>query len=178
MTLLRQGGWTRWPTEVPSNPKHSVILCDSMWEYLTSGNMLAVKWHHMSCAILKDIKQLTLKEDWVHGSREERRSLEWHSTSVKARCTFSRPDSNSTCIPALGVEQHQRDVYKKYNWSFLGIINQHYYHSFHMYPCAVWGKLSSSLHGKVVQWLSTCKLYQISCNASYKQSTSTFFLTA
>ena len=26
MTLLRQEGWTRWPTEVPSNPYHSVIL--------------------------------------------------------------------------------------------------------------------------------------------------------
>ena len=25
-TLLWQGGWTRWPTEVPSNPYHSVIL--------------------------------------------------------------------------------------------------------------------------------------------------------
>ena len=31
MTLLRREGWTRWPTEVPSNPDHSVILwfCDS-----------------------------------------------------------------------------------------------------------------------------------------------------
>ena len=30
MTLLRQEGWTRWPTEVPSNPYYSVILwfCD------------------------------------------------------------------------------------------------------------------------------------------------------
>ena len=28
--MLRQEGWTRWPTEVPSNPYHSVILwfCD------------------------------------------------------------------------------------------------------------------------------------------------------
>ena len=26
VTLLRQGGWARWPTEVPSNPDHSVIL--------------------------------------------------------------------------------------------------------------------------------------------------------
>ena len=26
MTLLRQGGWTRWPTEVPSNRYYSVIL--------------------------------------------------------------------------------------------------------------------------------------------------------
>ena len=38
MTLLRQEGWTRWPTEVPSNPEHSVILwfcevglCASSW---------------------------------------------------------------------------------------------------------------------------------------------------
>jgi len=29
VTLLRQEGWTRRPTEVPSNPYHSVILC---WE--------------------------------------------------------------------------------------------------------------------------------------------------
>ena len=28
MTLLRQEGWTRWPTEVPSNPYYSVIFCD------------------------------------------------------------------------------------------------------------------------------------------------------
>ena len=27
VTLLRQGVWTRWPTEVPANPCHSVILC-------------------------------------------------------------------------------------------------------------------------------------------------------
>ena len=26
VTLLRQGGWTRWPTDVPSNHNHSVIL--------------------------------------------------------------------------------------------------------------------------------------------------------
>ena len=26
MTLLWQGDWTRWPTEVPSNPRHPVIL--------------------------------------------------------------------------------------------------------------------------------------------------------
>ena len=26
VTLLQQEGWTRWPTEVPSNPDHSVIL--------------------------------------------------------------------------------------------------------------------------------------------------------
>ena len=26
VTLLGQGGWTRWPTEVPSNPYDSVIL--------------------------------------------------------------------------------------------------------------------------------------------------------
>ena len=34
MTLLWQGGWTRWPTEVPSNPEHSVWFCDSVtgWE--------------------------------------------------------------------------------------------------------------------------------------------------
>ena len=25
VTLLRQEGWTRWPTEVPSSPEHSVI---------------------------------------------------------------------------------------------------------------------------------------------------------
>ena len=26
MSLLWQGGWTRWPTDIPSNPYHSVIL--------------------------------------------------------------------------------------------------------------------------------------------------------
>jgi len=26
VTLLWQGGWTGWPTEVPSNPYHSVVL--------------------------------------------------------------------------------------------------------------------------------------------------------
>jgi len=26
VTLLQQGGWTRWLTEVPSNPYYSVIL--------------------------------------------------------------------------------------------------------------------------------------------------------
>ena len=31
VTLLQQEGWTRWPTEVPSNPDYSVVLwfCDS-----------------------------------------------------------------------------------------------------------------------------------------------------
>ena len=37
VTLLRQGGWTRWPTEVPSKPEHSVILCDSVsWPWLAA----------------------------------------------------------------------------------------------------------------------------------------------
>jgi len=26
VTLLRQGGWTGWPTEGPANPYYSVIL--------------------------------------------------------------------------------------------------------------------------------------------------------
>jgi len=26
VTLVRQGSWTGWPTEVPSNPYHSMIL--------------------------------------------------------------------------------------------------------------------------------------------------------
>jgi len=28
---LQLGGWTRWPTEVPSNPYYSVIFCDILW---------------------------------------------------------------------------------------------------------------------------------------------------
>ena len=31
MTLLRWEGWTRWPTEVSSNPYHSVILWNREW---------------------------------------------------------------------------------------------------------------------------------------------------
>ena len=31
MTLLWQGGCTSWPTEVPSNPYHSVILWQKFW---------------------------------------------------------------------------------------------------------------------------------------------------
>ena len=39
MTLLRQGDWTRWPTEVPSNPYYSVILwfCDSVILWFCDG---------------------------------------------------------------------------------------------------------------------------------------------
>ena len=33
VTLLRQEGWTKWPTEVPSNPCHSVIL----WKCQSKG---------------------------------------------------------------------------------------------------------------------------------------------
>jgi len=51
VTLLRQGGWTRWPTEVPSNPYYSVILwfCDSAihsgikewhWVYVSAFNVI------------------------------------------------------------------------------------------------------------------------------------------
>jgi len=32
MALLRQEGWTRWPTEVPSNPYHSMILWFCEWQ--------------------------------------------------------------------------------------------------------------------------------------------------
>ena len=32
-SLLRQGRWTRWPTEVPSNPYHSVILWPNLLSY-------------------------------------------------------------------------------------------------------------------------------------------------
>jgi len=41
VTLLRQGGWTRWPTEVPSNPYYSVILWLSGW-FITSKRLFAV----------------------------------------------------------------------------------------------------------------------------------------
>jgi len=40
VTLLRQGGWTRWPTEVPSNPYYSVIL----WLLLISSS--SQSWGH------------------------------------------------------------------------------------------------------------------------------------
>ena len=50
MTLLQQEGWTRWPTEVPSNPYHSVILWTGKY------------WHpckHTSCPLKQ--KQQTFK---------------------------------------------------------------------------------------------------------------------
>ena len=38
VTLLQQGGWTRWPTEVPSNPERSVILWfPHCWEIAVWG---------------------------------------------------------------------------------------------------------------------------------------------
>ena len=42
----RQEGWTRWPTEVPSNPYHSVILwfCDSVILWFCS-----YKWNTRVC---------------------------------------------------------------------------------------------------------------------------------
>ena len=42
--LLRQGDWTRWPTEVPSNPYHSVILWEAGIQnlYPSPTNMFCV----------------------------------------------------------------------------------------------------------------------------------------
>ena len=40
-TLLRQEGWTRWPTEVPSNPYYSVWFCDSVWRKVKPGSVCA-----------------------------------------------------------------------------------------------------------------------------------------
>jgi len=37
-------GWTRWPTEVPSNPYHSVILCDYSSVVINSiGTLMGLK---------------------------------------------------------------------------------------------------------------------------------------
>ena len=54
MTLLQQEGWTRWPTEVPSNPYHSVILwfCDSVILWFCSSLLLqwllSPHWRHLT----------------------------------------------------------------------------------------------------------------------------------
>ena len=53
MTLLRQGVWTRWPTEVPSNPYHSVILWhtplmlakQAIWEHYLASDRVQQKNH-------------------------------------------------------------------------------------------------------------------------------------
>jgi len=46
VTLLRQEGWTRWPTEVPSNPYHSVILCTEIQEtvFLMKNMHICKSW--------------------------------------------------------------------------------------------------------------------------------------
>jgi len=49
VTLLRQEGWTRWPTEVPANPYDSVIL----WPFLATKSPVVLVyflsgeiWHY------------------------------------------------------------------------------------------------------------------------------------
>ena len=40
MTLLWQGGWTRWSTEVPSDPSDSVILGEKITQTYCNNNLL------------------------------------------------------------------------------------------------------------------------------------------
>ena len=58
--LLWQGGWTRWPTDVPSNPYHSVILWFTCFALLSlSYSLLSAKPMH---SVYKDL-QLKLVAD-------------------------------------------------------------------------------------------------------------------
>ena len=52
MTLLWQGGWTRWPTEVPSNPEHSVIL----WSFPVGSVLLFTFLHRNVKEVSQSIK--------------------------------------------------------------------------------------------------------------------------
>ena len=49
--LLRQEGWTRWPTEVPSNPYHSVILWKfGSWTDAKIGAAFLKIWPLVTCS--------------------------------------------------------------------------------------------------------------------------------
>lgn len=50
MTLLEQGGWPRWPTVIPSNLTHSVILwCKQTKMYGVCPNTYFIHRRHCKC---------------------------------------------------------------------------------------------------------------------------------
>ena len=65
MTLLRQGGWTRWPTEVPSNPYHSVIL----WRFWKSSSPFFQINHFSGLSVLHCLWCQYWKVLWLASQR-------------------------------------------------------------------------------------------------------------
>ena len=90
MTLLRQEGWTRWPTEVPSNSEHSVILwfCEAWsqasvlgWTAWTfkSGQRGLHDWIVIQSKPATVLPWLLLEEDHSLGI------LQWGSKALKGK---------------------------------------------------------------------------------------------
>jgi len=70
VTLLRQEGWTRWPTEVPSNPDHSVILWSNNSENKIEKNIWHVtgwqgKKSSWTTVVLQLLKWASLSSLWI-----------------------------------------------------------------------------------------------------------------
>ena len=66
MTLLQQGGWTRWPTEVPSNPYYSVILCDSVILWIGNFKITMESWQGTCRRKAHSVKlRFNLKSRWL-----------------------------------------------------------------------------------------------------------------
>ena len=69
VTLLRQEGRTRWPTEVPSNPHHSVILwTNNSWEA-----------HKHPCCGISSPRDSGVEDSWKWWKRQS--STVWEANS-------------------------------------------------------------------------------------------------
>ena len=73
VTLLWQEGWTRWPTEVPSNPEHPVIL----WKKTNSSLFPLNQWCHCKSWTVteRNPSPLALKLPWIY--------LQWDEWQIK-----------------------------------------------------------------------------------------------
>ena len=108
VTLLWQGLWTRWPTEVPSNPYHSVILwfcnsCHGLDQPCASmtGSSLGEKswWTQFSCYLCIDLPY----NYWKRASLPQWHSR-WANNETPWGWTLSDQAGEPRCL--ITLQQH------------------------------------------------------------------------
>jgi len=141
VTLLRQGGWTRWPTEVPSNPYYSVILwfCDSVSECMQfhCGGQEQAKYK---------ISFPREKQDcFPYNQHPSRYWVKWvFLIKLYIECTHGIPSS------------YFRNLYRSFTLSFLRLVAWPYSSYLKSNSITVWEHLALNSVGLHFTSLITC----------------------